>query len=338
MRVSARWVGAAIVGVRGLGQLAVAGDGGLEAAGGRLARGRGVPPGLADRHGGQPGQPAVVERDVGAAQQDRPRGLAGVFDDRLGRPCRGPDAALQSRGVGGEERADALASLAAAGLGAAVRAHRARPGLRRRGLTLEVVRVRVHGRRGRRSPRAAVTEPARAHPGGVDRGPRPAQCCGRPERAPAPRGRTRRAKGSRDERQRGPAAETAASGAAVCANRRRLRFSHHPSADPALRARFALRGGRVAATEHPDRRARAGDAAGGHGAELAPGRERAAASRAHLAPAVLPRRVPGLLADARRCRAGALAIRRKQQRVRACGLPTPQGPVAWNAAASARFP
>lgn len=117
-----------------------------EAAGGRLARGRGVPPGLADRHRGQPAQPARVEGDVGAAQQDRPRGLAGVFDDRLGRPRGGPDAALQSRGVGGEEGADALPSLAAAGLGAAVGAHRAGPGLRRRGLTLEVVRVRVHGR------------------------------------------------------------------------------------------------------------------------------------------------------------------------------------------------
>jgi hypothetical protein len=124
-------LGAAVVGVHGLGQLVgVAGRGVLEAADRDLVRGRGEPPRLADRDGRQPGQAALVERDVGAAHEDDPRGLAGILDHRLGSARGRADAVAQTRGVRGEERADLIAAhRGAGGHGLGLQMARCGPGL-----------------------------------------------------------------------------------------------------------------------------------------------------------------------------------------------------------------
>jgi hypothetical protein len=77
-------VGAAASGVAGLGEFAGVGveiGGAGEGAGGLLAGDGAKSPCLVDGDGGQPGEAARVERDVGAAQQRGPGGVAGVFDD-----------------------------------------------------------------------------------------------------------------------------------------------------------------------------------------------------------------------------------------------------------------
>ena len=66
------------------------------------------PPPLVDRDRRQPGRAAVVERDVVAAQERRPGGLAGVLDRLRGRVDLGRDDALQPVGIAGVEGGDLL--------------------------------------------------------------------------------------------------------------------------------------------------------------------------------------------------------------------------------------
>ena len=91
-----------------LGQDAGLGVAGQVGAHRDLAGARGQPPSLAGGDGGQPRQAALVERDVGAAQERRPGDLAGVLDGLLGRVGAPRDGALQRGGVLGVEGGDLL--------------------------------------------------------------------------------------------------------------------------------------------------------------------------------------------------------------------------------------